>query len=439
MGKLQEGYNWLKNEMGGRLANIKDSIAVEALKSVLLKEFSVNLKLDFKRNIEKGSGFKSGGELTLGIGGNFSRTYFDAQLECVKFDWGFFPPRLTYVAIGKKLSGEKWNLTLPEVDIDWNGTFGIDVKQFNKEPSNKPSRLLTIQLYKLFRLAKGVVPLYPYLDAKFIVAPGLYTITNFLSPKIKLNIAFKLMGDKKITYEEYYRILNVRNISTAATGVIRNLISVRYKNCKEFDQVVLKSSNYLNKLFDQGGGSGSCEEVDKAVGQEPSGIYFNGKGSLDFEKLFGFGMGLVLLLGKGFGSSGLWVGGDAFLGVGLAIQAGFGGDTSGSFTTKGIKFDKMELSAYTRSGFNISLFGGVIFFCMLFNQTILKAHKSWLLHDFLTLAVEVEATTGGVKKEINSIENPREAKEVEAWVREKSKEAALKMLTDDEFILLLKR
>lgn len=419
------------------MANIKDSIAVDALRSVSLKEFSFYLTLGFKGNIEKDFGIKGGGELTYMLGGNVRRTYFDAQLECVRFDWGFIPPRLTYVAIGKELSGSKWDFTYPEVDIDLKGAFGPDVNIVGEW--KKPSRLLTIQLYKLFRLARGVVPLYPYLDAKFIVAPGLYTTMNFLSPKIKLNYAFKLMGDKTVKYEEYYRILNVRNISTAATGVIRNLISVRYKDCKQFDDRVLRSSEYLNKLSDWGGGSGSCEEVDKAVGQH-SGIYFDGKGSLDLEKLFGFGMGIYLLLGKEerfFGKNSLWVGGNAFLGFGLALQAGFGGDASGSFTKNGLKFDKKEASAYVRGGFNISLFGGFIYFAELFDKIIGKAHKSWLLHDFLTMAFEEEATTGGVKKKINSIDNPIEAKKVEEWVREESKEAALEMLTDDEFILKL--
>jgi hypothetical protein len=424
-GLLQAGYNWLNNEMGGRLANIKDSIAVDALRSVLLKEFSFYLTLGFKGNIEKEFGIKSGGELTYRSGGNVRHTYFDAQLECVRFDWGFIPPRLTYVAIGKELSGSKWDLTYPEVDIEWEGAFGPDVNVVDK--LKKPSRLLTIALYKLFRLARGVVPLYPYLDAKFIVAPGLYTTINFLSPKIKLNTAFKLMGDKTVTYKEYYRILNIRNIATGATGVIRNLISLRYKDCKQFDDRVLRSSEYLNKLSDWGGGSGSCEEVDKAVSQ-PSGIYFDGKGSLDLEALFGFGTGFVLLLGKEqsfLGRNSLWVGGDAFLGFGLALQAGFGGDTSGSFTMKGLRFDKMAASAYARGGFNISLFGGVIFFSMLLDEIIYKVHKSWLLYDFFTAAGGVE---NGKKLD---------PKEVEEWVREESKEAALEMLTDDEFILEL--
>jgi hypothetical protein len=151
-------------------------------------------------------------------------------------------------------------------------------------------------------------------------------------------------------------------------------------------------------------------------------------------------MGIYLLLGKEerfFGKNSLWVGGNAFLGFGLALQAGFGGDASGSFTKNGLKFDKKEASAYVRGGFNISLFGGFIYFAELFDKIIGKAHKSWLLHDFLTMAFEEEATTGGVKKKINSIDNPIEAKKVEEWVREESKEAALEMLTDDEFILKL--
>ena len=424
--QLQSGYDWLNNEMGGRLANIKDRRAVNALRSVSLNEFSINLTLGFKRNIERDYGIKFGRELTFRMGGKFRRTYFHAEVQCVRYAVGFIPPSLTYVAIGKKLSGEKWDLTLPYVDIDLKGQAGVN----ENGKLEKVSNLLTIAFYKLFRAAQGKIPLLAYLDAKIIVAPGLYIVTNLLSSNLKLNVALKLMGDKTTTYEEYYRVYNTHNIKTAINLLIGKVS--RYKDCKQFDDQVLRSSEYLNKISDWGKGSGSCEEVDKVVSQG-SGIYFDGKGSLDFEKLFGFGMGVYLLLGKEFYSSflgklgGFWVGGNAFLGSGIAVGAGFGGDTSGSITKNGFKFDKMAASAYVRGGFNISLFGGVILFFSLFEEVLLKGYNSWPLLDIFTVAGGAEVTTGVGKK----ILNPREVKE---WVIEKSKEATMEMLTDDELI-----